>query len=160
MDVQPDALQRIAIAVTPAVMLSACGLIALGLDNQVSRMSARLRELVREHRDPAATPARRDLVARQVAAFDERHLILTRALQLDYGALLAFVLTSFLELSAGLVPTPRGLSLLVFAAGVVMLGGMATFVLMSLGRARAALTLEQEGLDASRDAPAARGARG
>ena len=32
-------LQRIAQAVTPAVMVSACGLIALGLDNQVSRMS-------------------------------------------------------------------------------------------------------------------------
>jgi hypothetical protein len=146
---QPDELQRIATAVTPAVMVSACGLIALGLDNQVSRMSTRLRELAREHRDLPGTHARRDLVRLQVEAFDARHRILTRALQLNYGALLAFVLTSLLELSSGLLPVPLGLPLLTFAAGVLLLGGMSLLVMQSMGRARRALTLERREIEAA-----------
>ena len=148
MSSETDALQRIAVAVTPAVMVSACGLIALGLDNQVSRMSARLRELAREHRDLPETHVRRDLLRRQVAAFDARHRILTRALQLDYGALLAFVVTSFLELAGGVVPIPAPLPLLTFAVGVCMLGGMALFVMRSMNRARSALRLERAEIEA------------
>jgi hypothetical protein len=148
MAVEPDALQRIAIAVTPAVMVSACGLVALGLDNQVARMSQRLRELAREHRNLPQDHARRALVREQVAAFDMRHRILTRALQLDYGALLAFVVTSLLELSAGLVPIPVTVPLLTFAAGVLMLGGMAVGVMRSMARARSALVVERRALEA------------
>src|SRR3989337_1419441 len=70
MPVQPDAIQRIAAAVTPAVMVSACALIALGLDNQVSRMAMRLRELAREHRALPAGHPRRALPHSQGIAFD------------------------------------------------------------------------------------------
>ncbi len=149
---QPDPLQRIAAAVTPAVMVSACGLIALGLDNQVSRMSMRLRELAREHRERAESPARRATLQRQIAAFDGRHRTLTRALQLNYGALLAFVLTSFLELATGYVPVPAAVPLLAFAAGVVMLAAMALLVMSSMSRARSALTLERRELSAELEA--------
>lgn len=149
MPTSPDALERIATAVTPAVMVSACGLVALGLDNQVSRMSLRLRELAREHRDLPADSARRRLLRAQVAAFDARHALLTRALQLDYGALLAFVVTSLLELATGLVPVPSAVPVVTFAAGVVMLAGMAIGVMRSMSRARAALVLERREL--SRD---------
>ena len=152
-------LQRIAQAVTPAVMVSACGLIALGLDNQVSRISARLRDLAREHRDPAGDEGRRALLRQQVAAFDDRHRILTRAVALDYCALLAFVTTSFLELAAGLIPIPAELPLLTFAAGVLMLAGMAVFAMRSMRRARSALVLERHAIEAelvslAREAPA------
>jgi Protein of unknown function (DUF2721) len=147
MSVESDAVQRIAAAVTPAVMVSACGLVALGLDNQISRMAARLRELAREHRDLPEEQARRALVRQQIAAFDGRHRILTRALQLDYGALLAFVLTSLLELTAGLVAIPAALPVLAFTAGVIMLGGMAVGVMISMGRARRALTLERREIE-------------
>ncbi len=147
MPLPTDALQRISAAVTPAVMVSACGLIALGLDNQVSRMSARLRELSREHRDLAGHDDRREVVKTQIAAFDTRHGILTRALQLDYGALLAFVVTSLLELASGLVPVPPWLPLLAFAAGVVQLGGMAVGVMRSMALARSALVLERRDID-------------
>jgi hypothetical protein len=148
MTLEPDALERITIAVTPAVMVSACGLVALGLDNQVARMSQRLRELAREHRNIPQDYARRALVREQVASFDMRHRILTRALQLDYGALLAFVVTSLLELSAGLLPIPLAVPLLTFAAGVLMLGGMAVGVMRSMGRARSALVVERRALEA------------
>ena len=144
-----DTVQRIGAAVTPAVMVSACGLIALGLDNQIARMSLRLRELVREHRQEAETPARRELVRQQVAAFDGRHRILTHALQMNYGALLAFVLTSFLELASGFLPVPPGLPLVTFASGVGMLGGMAVLAMRSMARARAALVLERREIESS-----------
>jgi len=142
MNLQQDAVQRIAAAVTPAVMVSACGLIALGLDNQAARMSARLRELAREHRDLPVVHGRRAGVQRQIEAFDGRHRIITRALLLNYGALLCFVLTSFLELSTWLLPVPSAVPLLTFAAGVFMLGGMALLVMLSMSRARSAIMHE------------------
>jgi len=142
MPVQPDAIQRIAAAVTPAVMVSACALIALGLDNQVSRMAMRLRELAREHRALPAGHPRRALLHSEVIAFDSRHQILTRALQLDYGALLAFIFTSLVELASGLLPVARGLAILPFGAGVVLLCGMSVYVMRSLHQARVALLLE------------------
>jgi hypothetical protein len=144
-----DSIQSITLAATPAVMVSACGLIALGLDNQVSRMSARLRDLAREHRELPDAHARRELVRKQVEAFDSRHRILTHALQLDYGALLAFVLTSLLELSAGLVAVPAALPVVTFGAGVAMLGGMAVEVMRSMKRARSALSLERAAIEAA-----------
>ena len=149
---QPDPLQRIAAAVVPAVMVSACGLIALGLDNQVSRMSMRLRELAREHRNRPESPARRATLQKQIAAFDGRHRTLTRALQLNYGALLAFVVTSFVVLASGFVPVPPLVPLIIFAAGVAMLAAMALLVMSSMSRARSALTLERKELSAEPDA--------
>jgi hypothetical protein len=137
-----NALEQIAGAVTPAVMVSACGLIALGLDNQISRMANRLRELVREHRSPGAAADRRTALAAQVAILDRRHALYYRALILNYSALLAFVLTSVLWLGRGLLPIPAGLPVLVFTLGVLMLAGMAVFVIASIHLARSTIQSE------------------
>src|SRR5512133_1361755 len=120
-----NGIQQIAAAVTPAVMVSACGLVALGLDNQISRMANRLRELVREHRSSDAPPGRRAALAAQVAVLDRRHALYYRALILNYSALFAFLVTSLLWLAEALVPIPAELPVLVFAVGVLMLAGMA-----------------------------------
>ncbi len=150
-----DAVQRIAVAVTPAVMVSACGLIALGLDNQTSRISLRLRELAREFRASSAAGARRELLQRQVAILGRRHGIMARALFLNYGAILAFIATSLLSLAEGLVPIPAALPLLVFLLGVLLLGGTATLAIASIYFARAALRLEERDVLAARStAPA------
>jgi hypothetical protein len=150
----PDALQRIAVAVTPAVMVSACGLIALGLDNQVSRMSARLRELANRYRALDPADRGRPLVRRQIELFDLRHRILTRALLLVYAALFLFVLTSVLSLAQGAVPVPAELPLAVFTCGVVCLGGMAVYAIRSLQSARSALRIEQREVFGGEPAPA------
>src|SRR5512138_2029878 len=99
-------LQQIAAAVTPAVMVSACGLIALGLDNQIARMALRLRELAREHRAREVSPARRAALAEQIATLDRRHGLYFLALLLNYAALLAFVVTSLLWLAQAFMPVP------------------------------------------------------
>ncbi|HZZ85856.1 MAG TPA: DUF2721 domain-containing protein [Anaeromyxobacteraceae bacterium] len=138
-----DSLQRIAAAVTPAVMVSACGLIALGLDNQASRTSLRLRELAAEHRREEGQAARRPLLREQVAILGRRHAIIARAQLLDYGALFAFVVTSLLSLAQGLLPIPPEVPFLAFLAGVAMLGTMAIFAIASVHLSGAALRLEQ-----------------
>jgi hypothetical protein len=137
-----NAYQQITAAVTPAVMVSACGLIALGLDNQISRMGLRLRELTREHRDEGVPPERRTTVARQVAVLDRRHGLYFRALILNYGALFAFVVTSLLWLGQGFAPVPPELPLIVFAMGLVMLAALAVLVVAAIHLARR--TIESE----------------
>jgi hypothetical protein len=137
-----NALQQITAAVTPAVMVSACGLIALGLDNQIARMSARLRELAREHRADGVPAARRTTVAAQVAVLDRRHGLYFRALILDYGALFAFVVTSLLGLAQAFAPVPAEIPVIVFALGVLMLAAMAVVVIASIHLAR--VTIEAE----------------
>jgi hypothetical protein len=141
-----QALQQIAAAVTPAVMVSACGLIALGLDNQTARMAARLRELAREWRelDSEGGLGRRRLLARQVAVLDRRHGLYYRALLLNYGALFAFVVTSLLWLAQAFAPVPAEIPILAFAFGVAMLAGMAVLVISSIYLARHALLLEAD----------------
>jgi hypothetical protein len=137
-----NGIQQIGAAVTPAVMVSACGLVALGLDNQISRMANRLRELAREHRSPEATPSRRATIAAQVAVLDRRHAIYYRALILNYAGLFAFVLTSLLWLAQAAFPIPTELPVLVFAFGVLLLAGMAVLVIAAIHHAR--LTVQAE----------------
>jgi hypothetical protein len=137
-----NAIQQIGAAVTPAVMVSACGLVALGLDNQISRMATRLRELAREHRSAEATSSRRATIAAQVAVLDRRHAIYYRALILNYAALFAFVLTSLLWLGQAVFPIPTELPVLVFALGVLLLAGMAVLVIAAIHHAR--LTVQAE----------------
>lgn len=137
-----DPLQHVAAAVTPAVMVSACGLIALGLDNQISRMASRLRELVREHRSAEPSPERRAALAAQVAVLDRRHALYYRALILNYTALFAFVVTSALWLAAEPLRIPPELPAAVFAVGVVTLAGMAVVVIASIHHARATIQAE------------------
>ncbi|WP_242395597.1 DUF2721 domain-containing protein [Anaeromyxobacter oryzisoli] len=137
-----NAIQQIGAAVTPAVMVSACGLIALGLDNQAARMSARLRELAREWRELPADTARRALVRSQIEVLDRRHGLYSRALLLNYGALFAFVVTSLAWLAQGLWSVPPGFPLATFAFGVAMLAAMAVLVIASVNLSRTALQAE------------------
>jgi hypothetical protein len=159
-----NALQQIAAAVTPAVMVSACGLVALGLDNQISRMANRVRELVREHRSPDAPPTRRTAIAAQVAVLDRRHALYYRALILNYAALFAFLVTSLLWLAQALFPIPSQLPVVVFAFGVLMLAGMAVLVIASIHLARNTIQAEagevlHPGGGGGRGEPAHAGAR-
>jgi hypothetical protein len=148
-----DALDPIAAAVTPAVMVSACGLIALGLDNQVSRMSSRLRDLAREHRGASLPPARRALVEAQVKVLDRRHGLYSRALLLVYGACFAFVVTSLLWLAEAFLAIPRAFPVILFGLGVVMLAAMAVLVIAAIGLARATIRAEADEVLGPRGAP-------
>jgi hypothetical protein len=139
----PPDLSQIASAVTPAVMVSACGLIALGLDNQTARMANRLRELAHEWRESGQI-GRRAVLARQIGVLDRRHGLYSRALLLNYGALFAFVVTSLLWLGQAFVPVPSEVPIVAFGMGVAMLAAMAVLVIASIHLAREALAFEAD----------------
>jgi hypothetical protein len=143
----PDSLPRIASAVTPAVMVSACGLIALGLINLSQALSGRLRELTREHRAAPTANGRRPVIRRQVAILGRRHLTVTWALFLDYGAILAFALTSLLFLAHGTVTIPAFIEPFFFLVGVLLLCGSAGFAIAAVHLDGGALRLERLDLE-------------
>ncbi len=143
-----DAVQRIAAAVTPAVMVSACGLLALGIDNASARVSGRLRDLARELRGIAPGDARATAIREQTIVLARRHGLYVTALLCDYGALLAFVLTSATALSA-VFHGSDALPLALFAIGVALLTVMAVCALMSVRLSRRAIILEEREVLAS-----------
>jgi hypothetical protein len=148
MDASTDlsSLRLIGAAVTPAVMVSGCGILATGLDNQVARMSSRVREMIREWRGLPEGHPRRALLRLEVAILDRRHVLLARALMLDYAALLLFVVTSLLYLVQRRFAVPEVAPVVTFALGVVLLGGIAVYALASLRLGRRAILLEKQEL--------------
>jgi Protein of unknown function (DUF2721) len=137
-----NALQQVAAAVTPAVMVSACGLVALGLDNQTARMAMRLRDLTHEWRGLPEPSARRAVLVSQVAVLDRRHGLYSWSLLLVYGALFAFVVTSLLSLATAFWPIPVELPVVTFGLGVAMLAAMAVFVVAAVRLARRTIRAE------------------
>jgi hypothetical protein len=138
-----DTLPRIASAVTPAVMVSACGLIVLGLINLSQALSGRLRDLTREHRAGPTTEVRRQVIRRQVAILARRHLTVTWAIFLVYGAILAFTVTSLLFLGHGFLALSSFVEPLFFLAGVLLLCGASGFAIAAVHLDGGALRLER-----------------
>lgn len=138
-----SSIRVIGAAVTPAVMVSACGILATGLDNQIGRMTARTRDMLKEWRALPEDNPRREVLRQEVAILDRRHGLLARALGTAYGALISFVVTSLLYLSQRRFGVPDVLPVLSFSVGVVLLGALALFALASLRLGRDALELEK-----------------
>jgi hypothetical protein len=135
-----DALSRVAAAVTPAVMVSACGLLALGLDNQAARMTGRLRELAREGRSTDDARRLRHLRV-EIRVLRRRHALYTAALLCNYGALLSFLLASASALFGGRVGEPIVVAL--FGGGVLLLASMAICTLLSVRLSRRSIEIEE-----------------
>ncbi|QRN96215.1 DUF2721 domain-containing protein [Archangium violaceum] len=149
-----SSIRVIGAAVTPAVMVSACGILATGLDNQIGRMTSRMREMLREWRSLPKGDPRRELLKAEVAILDRRHLLLARAMGMDYGALISFVLTSLLYLSQRRFGVPDVLPVVSFSVGVVLLGVIAVFALASLRLGRDAIALEKREMYEDAEVPA------
>lgn len=146
LDVDISSIRVIGAAVTPAVMVSGCGILATGLDNQVARITTRIRDMVREWRTLPEGHRRRGVLRQEVAIMDRRHALLARALMLDYAAILSFVVTSLLYLLQRRFGVPEVAPVVSFSLGVVLLGGIAVFALASLRLSRRALALEKQEL--------------
>lgn len=142
-----SSIRLIGTAVTPAVMVSGCGILATGLDNQIARMTTRMRDMMREWRTLPDGHPRRPVLREEVAILDRRHALLARAIGLTYAALLSFVITSLLYLAKRHVDIPEALPVVPFSLGVVLLGTMAVFALASLRLSRHAIALERQELE-------------
>lgn len=153
-----SSIRLIGAAVTPAVMVSGCGILATGLDNQVARMTTRVRDMMREWRALPEGHPRRGILRQEVAILDQRHALLAWALMLDYAALLSFVVTSLLYLVQRRFSVPEMAPVVAFMLGVVLLGGIAVFAMASLRLGRRAIALEK--VELFEDAPPSPPGRG
>jgi hypothetical protein len=118
--------------VTPAVMISACGLLLLSMSNKLARIVDRIRELNAEDRGlEAETEAVRRLSIRnQIDLLLRRALLLRNACGLLYLAVAVFALTS---LCVGLSNAAHAFAVLmlvlfVFGLGTVVWAGILAYL--------------------------------
>jgi len=84
-------------AVAPIVMVSAAGLLFMGVQTKNLHLSDRIRTLMAEYRALTPKPAdeaRRQQILQQVVLFNRRIRLSQRSLELLYIAIVCFVLTS------------------------------------------------------------------
>lgn len=118
--------QVITSAVAPIVMVSAAGLLSMGVQAKNLHLADRLRALMTEYRTLPPEPAhqqRRDQILKQLAIFRQRIRLSQRALELVYLAMVTFVMTSLLLAVTpwvGSEATPA-LSAGVFVVGVLLM---------------------------------------
>jgi hypothetical protein len=119
---EPSTVDVIATAVAPIVMVSATGLLFIGGQTKNLHLADRVRDLMREYREATSTEdtERREGIRAQVVLFERRIRLSQRALELLYGAIVAFVTTTLLLAVAPwmgqtVVPSP-------VTAGVFILG--------------------------------------
>ncbi len=123
---ESQVLQFITSAIAPIVMVSAAGLLSMGVQSKNLHLADRVRMLMTEYRTltpEVANQQRRDQIVVQLVLFKRRIGLSQRALELIYIAMVAFVLTSLLLAatpwigSAVAAPLTGG----VFVLGVLLL---------------------------------------
>ncbi len=96
---EPPSIPQITSAVAPVVMVSAAGLLFIGVQTKNLHLADRIRTLATEYRVLPDTPVareRRAQIADQLALFERRVRLSQRALEFLYVAIVCFVLTSLL----------------------------------------------------------------
>lgn len=120
-------LQGISAAVAPVVMVSASGLLFLGVQNKNLHLSDRVRGLAAEHRSLGTDPQakqRREQIREQLVYFERRIRFSQRALELLQIAIFCFVATSL-----ALASTAWLTSMLVLTvSGVLFFAGVGAVV--------------------------------
>ncbi|HSB68843.1 MAG TPA: DUF2721 domain-containing protein [Candidatus Methylomirabilis sp.] len=96
---ETQTLQVITSAVAPIVMVSAAGLLSMGVQAKNLHLADRVRALMAEYRtltQESAHHTRRDQIVEQLALFRRRIALSQRALEFVYLAMVIFVMTSLL----------------------------------------------------------------
>jgi hypothetical protein len=128
---EPKTLESIGAAVAPVVMVSAAGLLLLGIQTKNLHLADRLRGLTTEYRalgEDARDAERGRQIRAQLPLFARRIRLTQRSLELLYVSVVCFVMTS-LVLASG--PWLSGALVPVLAAGL-FLGGVALLLLALL----------------------------
>jgi hypothetical protein len=119
---EPQSLQTITSAVAPVVMVSAAGLLFMGVQTKNLHLADRVRALLQEYRALAGDPAhqaRRDQIVAQLDLFKKRIRLSQQALEFLYLAIVCFVMTSLLLV---LSPAGAGRPIAAVIASVFVLG--------------------------------------
>jgi hypothetical protein len=135
------ALNVIASAVTPAVMISASAILISGISSKHSATSDRLRSLTEERRHPETSVSRRRSIEAQCALFLRRLRLILIGHLLLYGATALFVAMVFAIAASPLVGS-YWVVFALFLAGVSTLLGALVFEMLELRLATRTLALE------------------
>jgi hypothetical protein len=112
----------IATAVAPIVMVSATGLLFIGVQTKNLHLADRVRELMRDYREARSCndTEGRETISAQIVLFERRIRLSQRALELLYGAIVSFVTTTLLlAVASWMRPTAMPSAV---AAGIFILG--------------------------------------
>jgi hypothetical protein len=135
-------LSIIALAVTPAVMISATAILIGGISSKHSNMADRLRALMAEFRQHGITIERRQNIEEQCRLFQRRLRLITRAHLSLYVATGFFIL---MVLAIGISSSASASQFILFPlflAGTVALGNGVVLEVMELRLADQTLHLE------------------
>lgn len=136
-------LSVISAAVTPVVMISACGTLSLSVNSRQQSLSALVRSTSTEIRLASTSRQRRAQLHEQIGVFTRRFTLTWVASCALYGAITCFLLTTLL-----IVWTQRRLSqgplapLAFFVLGLALMLGAAVCIVLEVALSRRTLQIE------------------
>ncbi len=130
----------IATAVAPIVMVSATGLLFIGVQTKNPHLADRVRDLMREYREAISCKdtERREATVAQIVLFERRIRLSQRALESLYGAIVSFVMTTLLLAVAPwtgqtAVPSAVTAGIFIFGTASLLLALVLEFLEMRAG---------------------------
>ena len=115
-------LNLVSAAVTPVVLISACGALVIGINNKHTGISDRIRLMAAEYRQAETEPTRRRQILDEFPVFHRRFRLTWYALVALYGAVMLFTATTLqiVLTHRRLVSGPMS-TLALFDTGVVLM---------------------------------------
>ncbi len=128
MSIESAVLGTISAAVTPVVMISACGTLTLGVNNRQQNLTTLIREAAKESRAHGVSPERQAQLREQIVIWHRRFYYSWLATCALYGAIGCFLFTTL-----GIVWAGRRLSAAPFWVLLLFEAGVALMLLASVG---------------------------
>jgi len=147
----------ISTAVTPVVLVSSCGTLAVSVNARQQHLSDRIRGAAAESRSASVSEERRAQLREQIRVFNRRFGFTWLAASALYGAIACFLVTTL-----WLVWTQRRLGqgpmlpLIVFVLGLTLMLGAAVCIVLEVALSRRTLQIEMRDLDLPLRKPAAK----
>ncbi len=150
----------IATAVAPIVMVSATGLLFIGVQTKNIHLADRARDLITEHRKAIRCKdrGRREAATAQILLFERRIRLSQRALELLCGAIVSFVTTTLLLavtpwMGQTAVPSPVTAGIFILGIGCLLLALVLEFLEMRAGLSTIAIAARAACDDPPRSTP-------
>lgn len=152
MNVSSSTIQQIQYILAPAVMISSCALIILGLQTKYSNLANRFRALIQEKRQLSSQEERGSMstvrifnIQQQVGVLFKRAKYIHDALLLCYSGIVCFIATSLLMFVDQFVPVSiHRLIIAVFITGLMLVLALAVCMIAEIHYFYNALKLERQ----------------
>jgi hypothetical protein len=146
-DTNPFAV--LSLIVAPAILTNACSLLSMSTSNRLARAVDRARELAKQLEDPATAGSDTPRRLSELAAVEQRSVMLLSALRSFYLALGGFAAATLISLLGAVLirfsgPVVLGLEFAAVTAGVVAVGSLVHGSLLLVRETRIAVSVLRE----------------